>query len=83
MAPVAGEIYTIREIGMLHPIEKDVVCVLLEELVNDPLTVKLTSQDWEPPFGAWRFRPLQVKKTSIEIFEKMLAPNPKILENVE
>jgi hypothetical protein len=76
--PVAGCIYPVRRVrpdldGKWQP----VVGVLLHEVVNP--TRRLTFPDGvridEPGFVATRFRP--VRDTSIDVFRKLLEPQPE------
>lgn len=71
VGPVAGQIYTIREIGRLHPAYPDSVTVLLSEIVN-PARAYWRLRTFEPSFVVERFRPVIDRKPSIEIFTKML-----------
>ena len=69
--PRRGEIYTVRAINpWAQPAPP---CIFLEEIVNAP-------RDYQRGYGelaflARRFRPLVTRKTSIEIFERMLMPD--------
>lgn len=61
--PERGQVYTIRSIG-IHLIEiENPVC----EYRNGPA---------ELAFSVENFRPVQTRKTSIEIFTAMLSPKP-------
>lgn len=75
--PVAGHVYTIREIGMFHPMFPDSVNVRLVEIVNAARDYCSPSGDvfrtWEPSFGAFRFRPVVDRKTDISVFQAMLT----------
>ena len=68
-----GEVYTVRWAGVYsHPyrLQEDHYCVKLEEILrkfDDPAYYDL-------PFAALRFRPIVERKTSIEVFEKLLSP---------
>lgn len=65
--PVKGRIYTIRGIDPLDP---ELLSVFVEEIVNPH---RFYSQGFkEPSFHHRRFRP--AKRTSIEIFRKLVAP---------
>lgn len=77
--PVAGHIYTIREIGLLHPFKND-VCVRLAEIIN-PIRAYLDATG-EACFAAARFRKVEPRKTSIAIFERfLLNPNAPVRED--
>lgn len=67
--PKGGSIYTIREKA------SDGIGLLFHEIRN-PRTLHqegLTEPAWHPH----RFRPLVDRKTSIEVFQKMLNPSPQ------
>lgn len=68
-----GRIYTIRGID---PDRSGELGLYLEEvrLPNYPQSGE------EISFAFWRFRP--VKRTDISIFQQMLAPKPRVTENV-
>lgn len=63
----AGRVYTIRRIGV-DP--GALMCVWLVEIIRPPLF----SGDPETGYAVQRFRPVQTRKTSIAIFERMLTP---------
>lgn len=74
--PRAGRVYTIREIG---PAPGDgEICVLLSEIVNQTRIYvhRSTGEKFlgEPGFAAGYFRPVEVRKTDISIFTRMLEP---------
>lgn len=69
--PLEGEIYTIREIGFIHPDRPDILTVRLAEIVNSELDSEEYGK-WEPSFAAYRFRPLVERKTDISCFTKLL-----------
>ena len=65
--PVAGHVYTIREVvGGEEP------AVLLQEIRNQPL--HYVNGIAEASFFCRRFRPVQTRKTDISIFTAMLSP---------
>ena len=68
-----GGIYTIR--GFLDGTAFDPgLGIYLEEIIH-PLINFEDPYGWlEPSYWAWRFRPVIDKKTSIEIFQKLLIP---------
>lgn len=72
--PTNGCVYSIREIGYLHPYRTTTLCVRLNEIENP---FKLYSYPngtvrTERCFGARRFRPVQTRPTDISIFTAML-----------
>jgi hypothetical protein len=69
-ALVNGAIYTVRRDFIDH--EGDRILWLEEVKRNER-----AKTFWGPDagYGAWRFRPLVERKTSIEIFERMLTPD--------
>ena len=73
IGPVAGEIYTIRDIGFLNPAAPDVVAVLLAEIRN--AVHDYVDGRGETCFAAHRFRPVVERKTDISIFTQMLNPS--------
>jgi hypothetical protein len=58
-----GKIYVVRAIGQRHPHYPGVDCVKVEGIVRRPN---------DHPYAAQRFQPLPERKTSIEIFQKIL-----------
>ena len=84
VGPVAGSVYTIREIGILNPDYPEMVTVRLVELVNEAREYSLTRlvghASFEPSFDARRFRPVEPRKTDISIFTDMLKTADKPLE---
>jgi hypothetical protein len=71
VGPIKGETYTIREVVFFA----DLVTVRLVEVVNPKRKYREFPDGNEPSFGAWRFRPVQTRKTSIEVFERLLTPS--------
>lgn len=75
--PVKGEHYTLRDIGVDPAIGS--VCVWLVEIVNEErrYTHSLLGRDvvTEPAFPAYRFRPVQRRKTDISVFQALLNPS--------
>ena len=80
--PVEGGVYTVREVGYLHPWYPDLVVVLLLELDNSggKWTFRGAPYEWEPPFAARRFRPVVDRKTDISLFRAMLTPSKQKVE---
>lgn len=82
IGPVAGEIYTIREIGFLYPPMPETLCVRLCEIKNPERMYFHPrcgfSENWESAFGAFRFRP--IRPTNISIFTDMLKTAPAPIE---
>lgn len=72
IGPISGEIYTIRDVGPLHPAFPADTMVLLSEIVNPVRPYAISPNGIEPSFGEWRFRPVVDRKPSIEVFTKML-----------
>ncbi len=72
IVPVYGGIYTIRQIRF-REIETGCDGLLLNEIINSPM--KYANGFHEASFAVHQFRPLQERKTSIEIFERMLTPD--------
>jgi hypothetical protein len=62
--PVRGMIYTVR----------DEEGILLEEITNPPAWFRDETWFGEPGFYSWRFR--SVKRTSIDVFWKIVEPVP-------
>lgn len=71
--PVKGVVYTVRSVQM-SPSGSGFVCITLNEIRNPIL--KYRSSTGERLYRAYRFRPVQTRKTSIEIFTAMLSPKP-------
>jgi hypothetical protein len=69
--PKLRGIYTIRDICD----REGVIRLMFEEIWHKPAMFCVGPA--EPAFNAKRFRPL--KKSNIEIFKKMLEPEPKVL----
>lgn len=67
MPLVKGRIYRIAAFG-LHPEHPTAIAVHL-------VGVRRIWNNYDFPFGITRFRPIVARKTSIEIFERMLTPN--------
>jgi len=69
-----GNIYKITWVGLWSDsIQKDLLCIQVEGI----------SRPNNTPFRATRFRPLVEKKTDISVFQKLLVPKEKVLENVD
>jgi hypothetical protein len=73
IGPKKGEIYTIRDIGFLSPVNPEMVVVRLHEIRNPERPYRLCGT-FEPCFDASQFRPVVQRKTSIEIFKSLLNP---------
>jgi hypothetical protein len=74
---VVGRIYTIRDIMTDVPEHNRGVVLLLNEIINN------LHADGERAYYSDRFRPLVERKTSIEVFQKMLNPSPeKVLNHI-
>lgn len=72
--PLEKEIYTVRGVCEFQYLRGKGIGLYLEEIINE--ICPWTSGDTcEVPFPVFRFRPLVEKKTSIELFQKMLLPN--------
>lgn len=76
--PENGRIYTIRELRDDAPWGGKHIVVLLNELDNSGF-IGRRGDRWtchvEPGFATDGFRPVQTRKTSIEIFRRMLNPS--------
>lgn len=70
--PAVGGVYTIRTLNMWPG--RDVCLLTFDELNNAHMVPSLCLI--EPGFDARRFRPVVERKTSIEIFTKLLMPSP-------
>jgi len=72
VGPQSGVVYTIREIGRLHPTEER-ANVRLQEIKNPVRSYRsgITSYLWEPSFDAARFVPID--ETRLEVFRKIAA----------
>lgn len=66
--PIKGRVYTVRDI--LPTDEWGPPALRLIELINPIATFA-----YEPCFSFTRFRPIVSRKTSIEIFTRMLKPS--------
>lgn len=73
---VARQIYTIKRVYVF----RDRPCVWLEEVARDPRSMETYGAD--VGYGAYRFRPVIERKTSIEVFTAMLTPSPTKREPV-
>lgn len=62
--PVKGSVYTVRAVGVRHPMVPEEPCINVEEIMRE----------LDAPFLARRFRP--VKETNIDVFTAMLNPSP-------
>lgn len=71
--PKKGGVYTVREV---RP-DEDGAGLLLAEIVN-PQFEWINGNVGEVAFRVRRFRP--AKTTSLDVFERMLAPSPKCRE---
>lgn len=75
--PVEGNVYTVRGFLVIPDPDDNRERIYLEEIVNG------TCMYWEglieKAFGVERFRPIVSRKTSIEIFQRMLTPKQKEL----
>jgi hypothetical protein len=78
--PVKGEIYTIRQIGLLHP-DKSGVCVRLAEILNPKQEYEPPIGWWEVCFGLFRFRPLVTKGLRDTLTVLLEKPNRLILND--
>lgn len=67
--PVFRGVYTIRSIEM----EGGEVSLRFEELDNSDLAREFDIEECK--FWSIRFRPVQVRKTSIEVFKRLLTPS--------
>ena len=74
--PFKDKIYTIRALTMFKFADGEWLSLFLKELVN-PIREWGDNTVCECAFEAGRFRPLIERKTSIEIFEKMLKSVPE------
>lgn len=74
VGPIKGIVYTIREIGIFHPVQNDIVAVRLVEIQNPVHNVLWGNGTYEVCFGAFRFRPLITKstETGMAIFKEIL-----------
>lgn len=72
IGPEAGNIYTLREVGFLHPFAPNDMAVRLVEIRN-PVLDYLGAPTFEPSFAAKLFRPVQTRATDISIFTAMLT----------
>lgn len=76
-----GNIYTIRWTGEF-PWEPDRKCGLGVRLIEIHRGLEFINAWDDYPFGAYRFRPIQERKTDISIFTALLNPaNHKKLED--
>lgn len=71
--PVKGRVYTIREIGRLHPHYPDHVTIRLSEIRNTPHYRVEIGQVQETFFYAVDFRPIHTRASDISIFTAMLT----------
>lgn len=69
--PFYKGIYTVAEIRT----RKDAVGLLFYELKNPVVEFDDTGNIGEPAFSAEYFRPIVERKTSIEVFQRMLNPS--------
>lgn len=74
IGPIHGEVYTIREVGFLHPDFPRMVTVRLDEIANEVWL------GFETCFAATRFRPVVQRKTDISIFKALLTPSKEKVE---
>lgn len=75
--PVEGGIYTIREIGCLHPNYPKAAAIRLREIRNRQVMRIETGTAIELFFFASRFRRVQPRKTDISIFQRLLT-HPRV-----
>jgi hypothetical protein len=59
VGPVEGQIYSIRDVGIIHPKYPNNVCVRLNEISNKVALFR--GEKYETSFGIFRFRPLVTK----------------------
>ena len=78
--PIKGRVYTIRQIYADDLFAKGIP-FLLYEIVNDKSDnfIGYEGQLLEPGFLASRFRPVNEKKTSIDVFTAMLRPTGEMV----
>lgn len=74
--PILGHIYTVREIQVAEHAPGQPVVVRLVEIVNPLKEYQFGTM--ECAFLAYRFRPLEKRKTDISIFLKLLTPAGRI-----
>ena len=84
--PHIGQVYTVRGFHLPLPQETafvgfEMIGVYLEEIINPLVLLHWDKQMHEPAFNAEGFRP--VKKTSIEVFKRLLKPTPKKVRQLE
>lgn len=72
--PVAGQVYTIRQIGLLDPTEPSTICLRTVEIVNPVHNYDEVAR-FEICFAAERFRPVQTRSTDISVFTALLNTN--------
>lgn len=64
IGPISGKVYTIRDVGEIHPRYPGTINVTVEEIRNE--IVNYRSGRYEVSFGIYRFRPLTTTKTQAE-----------------
>lgn len=75
-APVVGQTYTIKRVYVFNGCPS----VWLEEVARHQRSLAIHGTD--VGYGAYRFRPVIERKTSIDIFTAMLTPSPTKREHV-
>lgn len=74
--PNDGAVYTIRSFEAIkNSYGKDVVILRFTEFSNPAIKWANISLPIEPGYARHRFRPLQKRKTDIQIFKAMLNPS--------
>lgn len=75
-ALVEGKVYTVRD---THIDDENMVVLRLFEVERSRIAKDMW-KDERLGYGAFRFRPLTKRKTSIAIFERMLNSTPETVE---
>lgn len=70
----------IGEVGTIATINEWPTVTLITLIEHD--NSHLTEFGYEPGFNLTAFRPVVERKTSIEIFKRMLVPNERVTEHV-
>lgn len=76
--PIEGQVYTIREIGELHPSYPGDIQVRLHEIFNKPQQI-FEDPNWETCFNIKRFRPLIDKRLPDSLTILLEKPNRLIV----
>lgn len=76
--PIAGVIYTLRDVGFIHPHYPTTLGVRLMEIANEAIHYRGYPAPWEPAFAAMRFRP--VEETRLDQFRAHLNPITREVE---